>query len=257
MALSVGLGASLRVFFAFFAASSVSFSFFSRSSSSCLFLCDEVRIIFTSEETGIATHLESFPAFPCLLLFLLTFKFLSSLLLRRSQDDVLSEEAGIVTYLELLLELSGILLFLLAFEFPLSPFFLQWNWSDVPAEEVGSQRTSNFSLSSLAFFSSFSRSTLFCLSSFCGRVRITSCRGDGGQSVPRALPCVLWSLSLPSHVQVPLVYFPPSIKSKRCSVGRDRNHIILRVFPCVPVLPSLSSLAQVPVASFPPAVGLE
>lgn len=247
----------MRVFFAFFAASPASFSFFSRSSSSCLFLCDEVRIIVMSEETGIATHLESFPAFLCLLLFLLMFKFVSSLLLlRRSQGDVLSEEGGIVTYLELLLELSGILLFLLTFEFPLPPFFLQWDWSDVPAEEVGSQRTSNLSLSSLVF-SSFSRSTLFCLSSFCDGVRITSCRGDGGQSVPRALPCVLWPLSLPSHAQVPFVYFPPSIKSKRCSVGRDRNNIILRVFPCVPVLPSLSSLAQVPVASFPPAVGLE
>ena len=88
--------------------------------------CDGVRIMFCWKG-WVTTHLKFFFMFPCLLLFLLTFEFPSSLFLPRwSQNGILSEEIKATTHFVFFLASPSFFLFLLMIEFPSPLFPLQY-----------------------------------------------------------------------------------------------------------------------------------
>ena len=124
-------------------------------------------------------HLELFPPFPSLLLFLLAFAVLSLLLLlRRSQNDVLSEDVGSqhtsssslrsLASFSFFSRSSSPCLFCLCGGVGVTSRWKRW----------GLQHTSSSCFRSLASFSRFSRSNSICL--VCEVVRTVLCRKRSG-----------------------------------------------------------------------------
>ena len=142
---------------------------------------------------------------------------------------------GAIPYLELFPAFPN-LLFLLTLK-----FLLRWVQSDIQLEEARSQRTSSFSLRSLASFSLVSRSSSLCLLSICDRVRMVFCwKRQRSQHTSNFSFRSLTSFSFCSRSNSFRLFSRcDGIRAVFCWKGG--NHHIPRALPCVPSPPFLPS----------------